>query len=186
MKKEIKSKRKQLGLMAKGKVGFNKLISKIFKAEVSVESDFGNQTEKEQFYEFSELDQKTKNALEFLANNDNYQTINDKTTRLIFDRNKLVKFSGMFRPHIKGDTYSQRLANYEGMKNISWSGKCGDVQLFLYTGKNSLISNTPIHPALESSNGKIFIEGFGLYSKHTGMKLTIIPILFGTQIKNYK
>lgn len=183
LKEERKTNKKQFGIRGKGTFGLNKMIAKIFKVEGEVDANADSTSDNEQLYEYHELDQKTKNALDYFSKKKNYQLIDENSIKQKIQPNKLIRFSGMFHPHIKGDSYSERLSNYEGAKNICWSGKCGDIQLKFYTGKSSLISNTPIHPAIETVQGKIFIEGFGLFSKQNGNKLTIVPILFGTQIE---
>lgn len=183
IKEEKKTKKRQLGIQGKGSFGLSKLLSKFVKTDVEINANADTHSDSEQIFEFPELDQKTRNALDYFAKQKNYLLIDEETLVQKIKPNKLIRFSGMFHPLIKGETYSERLSKYESSKNISWSGKCGYFQLKFFTGKSSLISNTPIHPALETKNGKIYLEGFGIFSQQSSNKLTITPIIFGTQLE---
>ncbi len=179
---EKRIRKRNLHGKIKGTLGLSSLFSKITKIDAEAEVDGNHASDTEQTIQYPELDQKTRNALDYFAKQKNYVLIGDEAKVKKLKPNVLIRYSGMFHPHIKGDTYSERLGNYEGAKNICWSGKCGDYHIKFFTGKSSLISNTPIHPAIETKQGKIFLEGYGLYSKQSNNRIIITPILFGTQI----
>ena len=183
IKEERKTKKKIVGVQGKGKFGLSKFLSKFINPELEGSVDSNIQSDNEQIIQYPELDQKTKIALDYFAEQKNFVEIGENTTKkLRVTPNKLIKFSGMFHPHISGNSYSERLAKYEKSKNITWSGKCGEITVKFYTGKSSIISNTPIHPALETKSGKIYLDGFGTFSQMNNSNLTITPLILGTQI----
>lgn len=175
-------KKKNVGINGKSAFSLNNVFSKLFKFDNEINAKADINSDSLTTFEYPEIDQKTKNALDFFAKQKNYISLDENTDDQTIKPTKLIRFSGMFHPNIGGETYSERLSKYESSKNICWLGKCGYFQLSFFTSKLSLISNTPIHPALEAKNGKIFFEGFGVFSKRNGNKLTITPIIIGTQL----
>ena len=175
---------KKVKTKAAGEIGLSNILSKLgLKGNVGLSGDLGSESISEEKFQYSEFNQQANKVIDYFIEKDEYQFLNEhsKITDLNNSR-RLIRIQGMFQPHIKGNTYSERISNYESSKSILWSGNCGEVHVIFFTGKKSLRSHTPIQPALHYINGKIYLDGFSTYASHDESSIKVTPILLGSQV----
>jgi hypothetical protein len=102
------------------------------------------------------------------------------------DISEIIRFRGDCTPQIDGNSMSERLANYEKIKQISWTSKINSIKIIFITNKESLISSTPISYALAEKNGTLFLDGFGAVINKKNNSIKIIPIIIGTRLSNHE
>jgi len=190
-----KTERKKRRTSATGKAngGINLgVISKIFNPNLSLEgkSEIDSELDTEQKIEYNTQDVQLNNVLErfkklrltIIDDNCKIKDINDLT--------EIIRFKGNCCPIVKGSDYSERLANYEILVELHWTCKITNVKISFKTNKKSIVSNTPIHTALEDNNGKLFLDGYGavVYKNANSSRcpnafsIKIIPIIIGTKL----
>jgi len=190
-----KTERKKRRASATGKAngGINLgVISKIFNPNLSLEgkSEIDSELDTEQKIEYNTQDVQLNNVLEkfkklkltIIDENCKIEDVNNVT--------EIIRFKGYCCPIVKGGDYSERLANYEKIVELHWSCRIKNLRISFKTNKKSIVSNTPIHTALEDTKGKLFLDGYGavVYKNANSPKyqnvisIKIIPIIIGTKL----
>ena len=180
----IKKKTNLIKADGSGQISFTNFLALLgLKGKARVGAGLEKELDTEESYKYSEYDQKIKRVLDYFLIQNNYTLINDKSKcDNLHDIKTLIRIQGMFQPHINGETYSERIANYEGLKKILWTGNCGEIRTEFFTGKKSIRSSTPLQPALHKKNGKIYLDGFSTYSSNENNLLRVTPIFLGAQV----
>ncbi len=127
-------------------------------------------------------DATTNSICNFLSKSTSHIRIDDNFKFDNQDIDGLIRVCGSFRPVVLGQDYLERLSNYEKSDTLKWIGKCGNLNIIFYTGKSSIISNTPIHPLLDNPEFEIKMDGFNTFHSMNDDILQVTPLFLGMEI----
>jgi hypothetical protein len=99
---------------------------------------------------------------------------------------KIIRAKGYFKMCVEGDSGLERLAKYDAMKYVEWTGAFTDFQLKFGTTPKNYIAPTAIFQCLCFPDTSAEIDFFGVVTRvTTGNGQTVIealPLFFGIEI----
>ena len=118
----------------------------------------------------------------YIVKNENYVDLAsiENTTDV---NGRLLKFKGSFKPIVSGGSAAEKIASYEEVDYVLWSGKCGNQNVTFVTSKQSLISHSPVIQSILNEKQLLELEGFAVtLAEKVEDPIPILPLFFGIQI----